>query len=147
MSSLPHPAPLASVATVAPVAAVAPVARPATGSGGAAPVVGQPAAPSTPTAPPGALHARYLVVLTWAFTLFSAVRAVSYLPTVWAICASGDSSQHSLWTWGTWLGSNLTMALWLFEQHGQRWTRAAVVNLVNAAMCAATVTVILAYRF
>lgn len=88
----------------------------------------------------------HLVLLTWAFTFFSSVRVVSYLPTLWAICASGDSSQHSLWTWGTWLGSNLTMALWLHEQHGQTWTRAAVVNLVNAAMCAATFTVILVFR-
>jgi hypothetical protein len=38
------------------------------------------------------------------------------------------------------------MALWLHEQHGQTWTRAAVVNLVNAAMCAATFTVILVFR-
>jgi len=91
-------------------------------------------------------HSRYLLALTWAFTLFSSARLVSYLPTLWAIVASGDSGQHSVWTWGIWLGSNLTMALWLHEQHGQRWTRAAVVNAVNAAMCAATLTVILVYR-
>jgi hypothetical protein len=88
----------------------------------------------------------YLRLLTLAFTLFSSARVVSYLPTLWAICASGDSSQHSLWTWGTWLCSNLTMALWLYEQHDQRWTRAAVVNILNAAMCAATATVILVFR-
>jgi hypothetical protein len=102
-------------------------------------------APPHPRARP--LHTHYLLVLTWAFTLFSSARLVSYLPTLWAICASGDSSQHSLWTWGTWLGSNLTMALWLHEQHGRQWTRAAAVSLVNAAMCAATITVILVFRF
>ena len=91
-------------------------------------------------------RALYLTTLTWAFTLFSSARVVSYLPTLWAICASGESSQHSLWTWGIWLGSNATMALWLHEQHGQRWTRAALVNGVNAAMCAATFTVILVFR-
>ena len=106
-------------------------------------------APSVPASDPAPVpwRPRYLVVLTWAFTLFSSARLVSYLPTLWAICAHGDSSQHSLWTWGIWFGSNLTMALWLFEQHGQRWTRAALVNTVNAAMCAATFTVILVFRF
>jgi hypothetical protein len=96
---------------------------------------------------PVGARSRYLQILTWAFTLFSSARLLSYLPTIWAIGASGDSSQHSLWTWGIWLGSNLTMALWLHEQNGQRWTRAALVNVVNAAMCAATLTVILAFRF
>lgn len=94
----------------------------------------------------GSRRSRYLTALTWAFTLFSSARVASYLPTLWAICASGDSSQHSLWTWGIWLGSNLTMALWLYEQHGQRWTRAALVNGANAAMCAATFAVIVVFR-
>ena len=52
----------------------------------------------------------YLAALTWAFTLFNSVRTLAYLPTMWAIWASGDSSQHSLWTWCTWLGANATMA-------------------------------------
>jgi hypothetical protein len=88
----------------------------------------------------------YLAVLTWAFTLFNSLRAVSYLPTMWAIQASGDSSQHSLWTWCTWLGANLTMAAWLYEHNGQRLGRAVVVNLGNATMCAATVVLIAAHR-
>jgi hypothetical protein len=90
---------------------------------------------------------RYLQLLTWAFTLFSTLRVVSYLPTIWAITASGDSSQHSLWTWGIWLGANLTMAAWLHEQQGRQWSRAVAVNLGNAALCAATLTVIVAHRF
>ena len=88
----------------------------------------------------------YLLALTWGFTLFSAARIVSYLPTLWAICSSGESSQHSLWTWGIWLGSNLTMAAWLYEQAEQRVTRAAMINVVNAAMCAATCIVILVFQ-
>lgn len=112
------------------------------------PAAVRPALPANPAAAAAsAWRTRYLVVLTWAFTLFSSARLVSYLPTLWAICASGDSSQHSLWTWAIWFGSNLTMALWLHEQHGQRWTRAALVNSVNAAMCVATFTVILVFRF
>ncbi len=88
----------------------------------------------------------YLLVLTWAFTLFNALRSLSYLPTLWAIHASGDSSQHSLWTWCTWLGANITMAAWLYEQGGQRLGRAALVNIVNALMCASTVALIAVHR-
>jgi len=89
----------------------------------------------------------YLGVLTWAFTLFNSVRVASYLPTIWAIQASADSSQHSLWTWITWVGANATMAAWLYEQNGRRLHRAAAVNIGNAVMCLATVLLIVAYRF
>ncbi len=88
----------------------------------------------------------YLALLTWAFTFFNSVRVLAYLPTVWAIHASGDSSQHSLWTWCTWLGANATMAAWLYEHNGQRLNRAVVVNIGNATMCALTVGLIVAYR-
>jgi len=89
----------------------------------------------------------YLRVLTWAFTLFNSVRVLAYAPTIWAIHASGDSSQHSLWTWITWAGANATMAAWLYEQNGQRLNRAIAVNMGNAAMCLCTVALIIAYRF
>jgi hypothetical protein len=94
------------------------------------------------------VHGRpvYLAVLTWAFTLFNSVRMLSYLPTMWAIQTSGDSSQHSLWTWCTWLGANVTMAAWLHEQNGQRLSRAVIVNLGNASMCTATVALIASHR-
>lgn len=94
----------------------------------------------------GPLRRGYLLVLTWAFTLFSAVRVFTYLPTIWAIQASGDSSQHSLWTWFTWAGANLTMAAWLYEHSDQRCNRAVAVNLVNAAMCLITSALIVALR-
>lgn len=89
----------------------------------------------------------YLRVLTWAFTLFNSVRVFAYLPTLWAIHASGDASQHSLLTWITWAGANLTMAAWLYEQNGRRANRAVLVNLCNSAMCVATMATILVYRF
>lgn len=88
----------------------------------------------------------YLLLLTWAFTFFSSARVLSYLPTLMLIIQQENSSQHSLLTWMTWLGSNLTMAGWLHEQNGRRFNRAVAVNLVNAAMCAATLTVIAWYR-
>lgn len=105
------------------------------------------AGPSSRTAPVPEHRRLYLVVLTWSFTFFSSARILAYLPTLWAILASGDASQHSLWTWLTWLGSNLTMAAWLYEQGGQRPSRAVVVNLSNAFMCAVIAVLIAFYRW
>jgi hypothetical protein len=97
---------------------------------------------------PGATTIRvaYLRVLTWTFTLFNSVRILAYLPTTWAIVQSGDSSQHSLWTWCTWLGANATMAAWLYESNGQRFSRAVMFSAGNAAMCAGTALVIAVHR-
>ncbi|MFO1414609.1 MAG: hypothetical protein U1F10_12035 [Burkholderiales bacterium] len=88
----------------------------------------------------------YLRALTWAFTFFGTVRVLTYLPTIHAIHASGDSSQHSLWTWLMWAGANLTMAAWLYEANGQRFDRAIGVNLANSAMCLLTTAVIVWHR-
>jgi hypothetical protein len=99
-----------------------------------------------PGAPPAA-RTGYLIVLTWAFTMFNSVRVFAYLPTLWAIHATGDSSQHSLLTWCTWFGANLTMAAWLHEQNGQRVNRAVLVNLANAVMCLAVTVLIAGHRF
>ena len=101
---------------------------------------------ATPADPAARARSNYLTVLTWLFTVFNTVRVLAYLPTVWAIAHSGDSSQHSLWTWFTWLGANATMALWLYEQEGQRFNRAVVVNAGNALMCLVVATVIVAFR-
>jgi hypothetical protein len=84
--------------------------------------------------------------LTWAFTFFNSVRVLAYLPTTWAIFSSGDSSQHSLWTWCTWLGANASMAAWLHEHNGHRIDKAVVVSMANALMCLINLIVILAYR-
>lgn len=89
---------------------------------------------------------RPCLLLGWAFTFFSSVRVFSYLPTLWAIWQAQDSSQHSLLTWATWLGSNLTMAAWLHEHQGRAVRAAVLVNLLNAAMCAAVLLLILAFR-
>lgn len=64
-----------------------------------------------------------------------------------AIVQHRDSTQHSLWTWLTWLGANITMAAWLYENNGARSDQATAVSLGNAAMCLATAVVILAFRF
>jgi hypothetical protein len=91
-------------------------------------------------------RATYLKTLPLAFALFSSVRVLAYLPTIWAIYQTGDSSQHSIWTWLTWAGANVTMAAWLYEENGQRPNRAIVVSLCNAAMCAATTALIAFHR-
>ena len=85
-------------------------------------------------------------LLGWAFTLFSSLRIVAYLPTLLAIQASGGSEQHSLWTWLVFLGSNATRALWLREQHGGV-TRAVTVCAANALMCAAICALIVWTRW
>lgn len=92
------------------------------------------------------LRASYLRFLAGAFALFSAIRIFAYAPTVWAIMQSADSGQHSLWTWITWTGANVTMAAWLYEQNGQRMNRAIVVNVGNTIMCVVTTIVILWFR-
>ena len=97
-------------------------------------------------APREAAERVYLQLLTWSFTLCSSLRVVTYLPAIAAIVTSGDSSQHSLWTWGTWLASNLTMAVWLWEHNGRRANAAVWTNLCNALMCALTVAVVVAVR-
>lgn len=106
-------------------------------------------APAPRSAPPSLrrrVRERYLVALGLAFAFFGSVRMLSYLPTLWAIQVSGDSSQHSLWTWGIWLGSNVTMAAWLHENSGHRVNRAIGLSLCNAAMCAATMALIIFHR-
>jgi hypothetical protein len=110
------------------------------------PMTEQTPAAGPTAAPRPAPPSTYLALLTWAFTLFNSVRTLAYLPTMWSIWASGDSSQHSLWTWGTWLGANTTMAAWLYEHNGRRINRVVTVNIGNAAMCAATVVLIVAHR-
>jgi hypothetical protein len=84
----------------------------------------------------------YLATLGGLFALFNSARVLAYLPTIWAVAASGDSSQHSLWTWFCFLGGNATMALWLWEQNGRTTNRAIAVSVCNALMCTGIVGVI-----
>lgn len=90
---------------------------------------------------------RYRSVLTWLFAVFSFTRVLAYLPTLWSIFATGNSSQHSLVTWLTWVGANATMAAWLYEQNGRRVNRAITVSSRNAVMCAAIATAVAWFRF
>lgn len=89
----------------------------------------------------------YLVLLAWSFNVFNSVRVFAYLPNLMTIHHSGDSSQHSLWTWLILAGANATMSAWLYEHNGQQMNKAIAVSIGNAAMCAMTAVVIAAYRF
>lgn len=62
------------------------------------------------------------------------------------IHASGRSDQHSLLTWGLWVGSNLSMAAWLYEDNGRRCNKAVFVVVGNALMCIVTCCMILVHR-
>lgn len=88
----------------------------------------------------------YLRALALAFALFNSIRVFTYLPTIWAIHASGDSSQYSLWTWIAWIGANGTMAAWLYENNDQRFNSAVAVSAANALMCVATCLTIAYFR-
>jgi hypothetical protein len=94
----------------------------------------------------GSVRSRYLSVLGVLFTLFSSARVLAYLPTIWAVMATGDSSQHSLWTWFTFFGGNLTMAAWLWEHNDRRRNAAIAASAGNALMCLVIIVVISSTR-
>ena len=85
-------------------------------------------------------------LLEAAFMLTNGARLLAYLPTLWAIHASGSSTQHSLWTWGIWLTSNATMAWWLYDRQDGRPDRATLVSASNSLMCLAAVLLIVWHR-
>lgn len=100
----------------------------------------------TPAGPGLQAEHPYRSALELLFALFGSARVAAYVPTLWAIYASWDSSQHSLWTWTIWLGSNVTMALWLWEQNRRRLNKAIVVSAANALMCLTASVLIIATR-
>jgi hypothetical protein len=88
----------------------------------------------------------YRTCLAWAFTAFNTTRVLAFLPLIWAVHQAGDSSQHSLLTWFTWLGANITSALWLYESGGQGINRVLLFSLGNAGMNVLAIAVIVWYR-
>jgi hypothetical protein len=75
-----------------------------------------------------------------AFALLNGLRIVVSLPTLAAIRTSSHVDHHSLVTWLTFLGANLTMALSLHERNGLRMNRAITANTFSALMCGAIVS-------
>jgi hypothetical protein len=104
--------------------------------------------PSRPAPPPRTARRsppRVVRGLAGLFAAFSLARVLAYLPTMWAIWADRDASQHSMLTWAIWLGANLSMAAWLSVQDVPR-SRAVLVSCANALMCALTLALILWFR-
>jgi hypothetical protein len=91
-------------------------------------------------------RAVYVALLGGAFAFFNTVRLATYLPTLWTIHESGQSDQHSLVTWASWMLANLSTALWLVEKSG-RVDGVAALSFGNALMCAAVLLLIACYRF
>lgn len=69
--------------------------------------------------------------------LFGVLRIDAYLPRLHLIRASGAAHQHSPLSWVTFLGADLTMAMWLPRGNSGRVDRAVLLNALNAVMCAA----------
>lgn len=108
----------------------------------AAAIVSTPAA-RAPSRAQTITHSRYLTALGALFAFFSSARVLAYLPTIWAVVASGDSSQHSLVTWLTFFGGNSTMAVWLWEHNGRRCNAAIAASGGNSLMCLAIIAVVI----
>lgn len=106
-----------------------------------APIIPTPEA-SDPSQRPMITRSRYLAVLGVMFSLFSSARVIAYLPTIWAVVTTGHSSQHSLWTWLTFLGGNVTMAVWLWENNSRRCNAAVAASGSNSLMCLAIIAAI-----
>lgn len=96
--------------------------------------------------PPDSWRAAYVALLTGAFAFFNTVRLATYLPTLWTIHDSGQSDQHSLVTWVSWMLANLSTGLWLYER-SRHVDGVAALSFGNAAMCAAVSLLIAWYRF
>jgi len=89
---------------------------------------------------------RYATLVDWLFTVSSATRLLTYLPTMWTIYANANSSQHSLLTWIGWVGANASMTAWLYERAGRKLNKAIMVTAGTCVMCFATCLLIWAFR-
>lgn len=95
---------------------------------------------------PSTWRAAYLRLLGIAFALFSSVRILTYVPTIWAMQMSQNSDQYSLLTWISWVGANGTMAAWVYESNGHKLDPVCLLNIGNTLMCSATCLAIVYYR-
>ena len=88
-------------------------------------------------------HAVYLTALGWAFVFWNSVRILTYLPTIRILLKPGASAEHySIATWSSWVLSNGTMALYLFEASGRIFDSLVLLNTGNTFMCLITCALI-----
>jgi hypothetical protein len=92
-------------------------------------------------------HDFYLTAVSWAYVFWNTVRILTYLPTVRMLLQPDASARHhSLASWGSWVLSNLTLALYLFEQSGHAFNALVLLNSGNALMCCITCALIVRLR-
>lgn len=89
----------------------------------------------------------YMSMLTRSAMLMGGIRALTYIPTILTLMASANSSQHSVWTWASWILANITMIMLLYERNGRKADSVILIQLANTIMCIVTTAVILWYRF
>lgn len=79
------------------------------------------------------------------FVVFNAARILLYVPQL-VVCWRDECGcpTISLWTWSSWMFANASTGLYMWMFLGDAW--GLVLNLGNAAMCAATVAVTLVRR-
>ncbi len=92
-------------------------------------------------------HGLYLTALAWAYVFWNSVRILTYLPTLRMLLKPGASAEHySVTTWASWVCSNGTLALYLFETSGHRFDSLVLLNTGNTIMCFLTCMLILRLR-
>ncbi|OZI31095.1 hypothetical protein CAL29_24480 [Bordetella genomosp. 10] len=101
------------------------------------------AVPMTPATATRGIYRRCLSRLT---NFFGAIRVVTYVPTILALCESGNSSQYSIATWLLWIAANVTMTVSLWEQNDRKPNNLIVINLFNTMMCLITIGFIAYFR-
>ena len=104
-----------------------------------------PPSSTAPSAP--RWRAWYLRGLTWAFMVLTTARLLGDPPAGLAMLQTRGSRNHSVWTWLIWVGANLSIALWMYENNGHQMDKAIGVSLANAVACGAAAAGIVWCRF
>jgi hypothetical protein len=92
-------------------------------------------------------HEVYVTAITWGYVFWNTVRILTYIPTLLMLLKPDASARYySLATWGSWVLSNGTLALYLFEQSGREFNALVLLNAGNTIMCLVTCALILRLR-
>jgi hypothetical protein len=84
-------------------------------------------------------------MLALCFLIFNGLRIMLYLPQLRSCWTDRHGCPTiNLWTWCSWIGANLSTALYMWIFLGDCW--GLLLNLGNASMCLATVAVTLMKR-
>jgi hypothetical protein len=93
-------------------------------------------------------QAAYLDALMCAFVFWNSVRILADVPTLLLLLKPGASADHySIATWTSWVSSNATLALYLFEAGGSTMNTLVLLNTGNALMRFVTCALIVRLRW